>query len=428
MKVLWLSGTPSLAENHYKNAPLTGGWIKSLEKAMKGKVELVILFYHYENADPVTIDGTRYIPISLYKKGAISKIKQRIFNLMESEKDIQLVLDVINEVKPDVIHIHGTEGPFGMIQKHTKVPCVTSIQGIIQFVLHNFFAGITFLDVLRYSYLIDWLFLRTQIHTYYWYAKTVKREKVIFENSRNIIGRTRWDRRVVTKVLAPHCNYYHNDEVLRDAFYNAKWDNDLNGTLVLYTTLSAVIYKGIETIFFVASLLDERNIDYRWEIGGANEKDAVTHLAAKSVGKKRRGANIHFLGRLNEEQLVDRMLNAHLFVYPSHIDISPNSLCEAMLLGVPCISTKVGGTASLLEDGKEGILVQTGEPYGMAGAIIEMAENFEQAKIYGQNGRTRALKRQDPEKITDDLMKIYQDIIGVNGKEVSKAIHTTNVI
>jgi glycosyltransferase involved in cell wall biosynthesis len=235
------------------------------------------------------------------------------------------------------------------------------------------------------------------------------REKEIYANSKHFIGRTAWDRRV-TSVLAPGADYYHNDEILQDSFYKYQWANKLNSKLILFTTNGPNIYKGIETLLDCACLLDEINIDYEWQVAGLSKNDEVVKIAAKSIGKPV-SKNINFLGKLDDVRLAEALLKANIYLAVSHIENSPNSLCEAQILGVPCIATHAGGTNSLLEDGVDGILIQDGDPYSMAGAIIEMKNNFNKAIVYGENSRKRALKRHDPEKITNDLLEIYKNIL-----------------
>jgi len=118
-----------------------------------------------------------------------------------------------------------------------------------------------------------------------------------------------------------------------------------------------------------------------------------------------------FLGNLNERELIQAMLKAHIYVMPSHIENSPNSLCEAMILGMPCITTLAGGTTSLLKDKKEGLVIQDGDPWSLAGALLEILDYPEVASQYGENARITALARHDPEKIVKDLLAIYNSII-----------------
>jgi glycosyltransferase involved in cell wall biosynthesis len=80
----------------------------------------------------------------------------------------------------------------------------------------------------------------------------------------------------------------------------------------------------------------------------------------------------------------------------------------------------VGGVSTLIEDGVEGILVQEGEPFSLAGAIIELVNDYERAKKLGINARIKALKRHQPDEILKSLLNIYDQILYEDGrKEVS---------
>jgi Glycosyltransferase len=84
---------------------------------------------------------------------------------------------------------------------------------------------------------------------------------------------------------------------------------------------------------------------------------------------------------------------------------------------MPIIATNVGGVSTLIEDDLEGILVQEGEPYSLAGAIVELTNNYERAKTLGSNARTKAFKRHEPAAIIDSLLKIYDTITNKNGRK-----------
>jgi glycosyltransferase involved in cell wall biosynthesis len=408
VKVLWFCFTPSLSESYLNDKPTGGGWIKSLEKSVQSKVDLSIVFYYEKPLDPFKLGDTTYYPVQRFVNGKMSKMGRRIFNTLEPKEDIDAFVKIINEVKPDLIHVHGSEFSFGLIQKFTNIPTVLSIQGIVTVYRYKFFSKIMFFDIVRRAKLKNLLFFRTAINTYFLFGKARARELDILKHTKNLIGRTAWDRRV-SRILAPQAQYFHNDEILRDSFYTSEWKYQPISQLNLMTINGPDIYKGIETLIYSAHLLDQNNIDFKWGVAGINKTDDIVSIASKSTGKPL-SDNINFLGKLDENSLVNALLNANIYVATSHIENSPNSLCEALLLGMPCIATHAGGTNSLLDDGKDGILIQDGDPYSMAGAIIELKENKDLAVTLGKNARIRGLARHNIDTITNDLLEIYKEV------------------
>jgi glycosyltransferase involved in cell wall biosynthesis len=412
MKVLWFTPTPALAEEYLNMNFIGGGWIKSLEKELRDKIDLSLAFYLKEKIAPFSIGNSKYFPIYKNGNGLVSRIVKKVFGLLESEQDISQFLKIIEDVQPDVIHVHGTEFNFGLIQRHTKVPVVVSIQGNITVYQHKYYSGMTYWQVLRYSKLKNWLLFGTKINSFTHLKRQAAREQEILKLSFNLIGRTAWDKRVC-KILSPQSRYFHNDEILRDEFYrnewSASWDNKPTSILRLFTTAGDTLYKGIETVIYCAALLDNSGINYQWEVAGMEKNDEIVLIATKSTGQKLSN-NLRFIGKNKVDKLIERMLETHIYVACSHIDNSPNSLCEAQILGIPCIATNAGGTSSLLLDGVEGVLIQDGDPYAMAGAIIELKENYGTALGYGKNARITALKRHNKSIIVGDLINIYNGV------------------
>ncbi|MGY3213793.1 glycosyltransferase family 4 protein [Mucilaginibacter sp. HD30] len=409
LKVLWFSLSPGLSAPHINNNYMGLGWLKALESNIQEKVELSIAFYHDEEIEPFTLNGTKYFPVKRYKKGKVSEMLERITNSLEGDRHIATFLRIINVVKPDVIHVHGTETNYGLIQKHTNIPVVISIQSIITVYHHKYFSTINHSHITKYSGLKEFLLFRSFNNVYRRFNKMVHRELEIYNNTKHLIGRTAWDRRVVS-ILAPKASYHHNDEILRQGFYLHEWGAQLGSKLIIFTTNGPDIYKGIETLLHCAWLLDSINITFEWRVAGLSQTDQTVAIAARAI-KKPISANIKFMGTVAEQDLVSQLLQANIYVATSHIENSANSLCEAQILGIPCIATNAGGTASLLKDSEEGIIVQDGDPFVMAGAIVEMLRDYKKAVKYGRNGRKTALERHDPKKIIIDLLNIYNSII-----------------
>lgn len=84
---------------------------------------------------------------------------------------------------------------------------------------------------------------------------------------------------------------------------------------------------------------------------------------------------------------------------------SPNTVCEAQLLGIPVIATNVGGTSTLVRHMETGILVPANAPFFMAANIKLLVEDVELASRLGIAGRQTAIDRHNPEKIVSDLVQ-----------------------
>jgi len=413
MKVLWFTNTPSMAENRIGQKPVGGGWIKSLENELikSNEVELGIAFYSNSKFDDFNQNSTKYFPIAKDNNSfKLLKLYNRINSQIEPEKDVDKFLRIIKKFNPDLIHILGSEGPFGLIQKTIdNIPIVISIQGNLTVYKDKFFSGISKYDVKKYSSLKTRVLFKTYNHYFNRFKKIVLREQIILKPAKHIIGRTDWDRRI-TRVLSPKSTYFHNDEILRDSFYQNEWNNKLNEEIILFTTTGSNLYKGFETILKSAKHLDDLGVKYKWYLAGITQNDQVVNYAIKSY-KTNISKNIIFLGKIIEKELINYLLKANIYIMASHIENSPNNLCEAMVLGLPCIATDVGGTSSLLTNKVDGILIQDGDSWVLTGSILELINDYVTASKYGENARKKALLRHNPKKIVNELLEIYNKII-----------------
>lgn len=416
MKVLWFSNTPALgAEFINKDARLvgTGGWLNALNRIMSDKVELHIAFHYPYKLHNFTYNNTQYHPISVgnfYVKIILNRFLSRIADT----NYLNRYLGIINEVKPDLIHIHGTENSFLCLLKQTEVPIIVSIQGNLTVLNHKYNSG--FLG--RYLYVIKSYKFKDQLIglTYFKKSKSIISKMAYIEQARMkdiefIIGRTDWDYRI-SRILALNSLYFKGDELLRDSFYNFVWNNSyFSGKLVVFTTNGDSYYKGLETVFHSISLLMKIGIDIEWRIAGVQEGSLITKICRKFLGANFPKEGYKLLGSIDEENLVKELLNSHIYVMPSHIENSPNNLCEAMILGMPCIATFAGGTGSILKDGEEGILIQDADPFAMAGAVVELIRRPTEARELGRKARMRALLRHNHSRILDQYVNIYEKTI-----------------
>ena len=414
MKVLWFSNTAAAGEQFLKTESIGGGWLKSLDKQIQEDVDLYVAFYYPYKLNRFKYGKTSYYPI--YNGNFLWNTFKKIFIVSEKdEQDVHKYTDIIEQIQPDIIHIHGTENPFGCIIGKVNIPVVVSIQGNITVYYHKYFSGIEkkYLSTsVPVSSLKGFLLSKNFLYVYKTFAKKKQIELKNLKKTNYIIGRTAWDKRITT-VMAPDSVYYHGDELLRGSFYANQWKNPFSfpGNFIIHTTNGNSFYKGFETICLALNELNKLNYDVEWRVAGITEKSLIYKIVKKKLKKNFPEKGLTLLGSLSENELIVSMQQSNVYVMPSHIENSPNSLCEAMLMGMPCIATFAGGTGSLLQDKKEGLLIQDGDPWAMAGSILELWNNKEQAIIMGANARIRALHRHDKKRIVTDLLETYNTII-----------------
>lgn len=418
MRVLWFSLSPCGSLRRNQEQRVIQGWMISLEDEVKKypDIELSVAFFSETESEPYDFDGVRYYPMYLPKASSkIGRVIERYKSIKSVDKKmLPVMLDVVREVNPDIIHVHGTEERFGLIQNSvTNIPIVFSIQGLIAPYKEKYFTGLPNKEIYHYESFIDKLIKMSYRDGYKSFQFRAKREVAYLNKAKYIFGRTYWDE-TITGMLNSDRKYYVVDEILRSPFYQAQWSKaSFSDELFrIVSTISGGIYKGYETVLKTAALLKQNtNLKFEWIIVGYDKQTKWVQIAERYTNIKSSDVNVKLMGRLDAEHLVSTLKNADVYVHVSHIENSPNSVCEAMLLGMPVIASYAGGTGSMLKNEKEGILLQDGDPYVYAGTIMDMYAHFDKAKLYGENARQRALVRHDPVRIGKQLMRAYEDIL-----------------
>lgn len=417
MKVLWFTNTPCGATRILTGSNVTGGgWLYTLSKAMSllPDIDLHIAFYWGVKIDSFKHEGITYHPVLAEGEGrgytrAVNRFRL-IYGIDSSNVQIERLLTVINEISPNVIHIHGSEENFGLISERIdSANVVLSIQGMMSPLYEKYYSGISKHESLKGDNFIKWLKCRNTEQEERCFKKKSEIEKRIFNNINNIIGRTFWDRRCSLS-LNPNRKYFEVGEILREEFYKTAWEHTKHGKCIIATTISNGIYKGLESVYKVAKILKDAGFTFEWNVIGVDESSSYAKLISNIYGIKASEVCINLLGRKNASEMVEIMKSSDIYVQVSHIENSPNSLCEAMVMGMPIIATFAGGTESILTNNIDGWLVQDGDSYVMSGSIMELYANQELSVKFANNAKEKARKRHDPELILNQLITVYNTI------------------
>ena len=415
MKVLWFEVTiPSRYKN---NGIVVGGWQDSLENIVRDIPEIE-LFISFETDDSsatrMIVGNVTYIPI-LKKQNFSSKIR-RMISYAQRVVDLKVEMEkIVNEVSPDIIHVFGTEWPFGHVAELTDIPVIIHIMGaMIPYTNALYAPGYSLRDLIRtYPFWKMKKRLNVLLGNRYSLLRALD-ERKIWENVKNYMGRTEWDC-ALSKVLSPERRYFHVEEALRREFMESEkvWENTCKSKIQLISTGCSSFWKGPDMLLKTAMILKERDVDFEWIVAGRmNEwiKKAVERKLKTTYERN----NVKLIGFTKPSDLKRLLCKSTMYVHTAYVENSPNSICEAQILGVPVVSTYVGGIPTLL--GNAGIMIPANDPWQMANAIMELAADKDKLEKFSKQGREMALKRHNPDNIKKQLMECYNGILNCNSK------------
>lgn len=116
----------------------------------------------------------------------------------------------------------------------------------------------------------------------------------------------------------------------------------------------------------------------------------------------------------DSQELKDAYHAADIFLLPSVHEPFGIVILEAWTAGLPVIASNVGGIPTFVETGKDGILCESGNLKGFKDALVSLIENPERRKSLAHAGFEKANHEYGWEKITQRLVKIYEETIREN--------------
>ncbi len=414
MHILWYSGVelPAVTGGGLTRA----GWQEGLRRALfqyYPQIQLSIASFgrHYyqsfraENATYYNILRDPAAP-SRWKRVA-ENWKHRTFQ----REDLERSYTVYRQIQPDLVFIFGTENPFGLLTDRFSVPVVISIQAVLNGLVPNLFQGLSFRELAGELLSRNTLTGQGIFHKWWSHRKSARIEKQIYRRNSYFCGRTAWDRNWQER-LNPGAHYFHVDRVLGEDYYRSVWEPEGSEPQRIFSLAGNAPFKGGITLVRGLALLKSRGYDrLQLHLAGVDGDSMVGKNITKLIQQAGLEGQVSLLGRLGTSQIIQEMQAASLFVLPSHLDNSPNSLAEAMILGMPCVASNAGGIPSMLQDGREGLIYPHQDVAELARRIEQLLTDPVLAHKLGRRARETALARHDPEKIARATVQIYQQVL-----------------
>ncbi len=416
MRVLWIV---NLIPANFSNkigltSEVLGGWVESMLSELVSADDIqigVVCKCHEKIMFSETFENIMY-----YSLGYSSKTK---FN--------DLVIrcsDIIQDFKPDIIHIEGTEflHARAMLEsaENNNVPAVVSLQGILNG-QYQYQCGNLQIDDMMFSKSFTNIFAAWILHLRKtrWFKPRLETERSTIQKAKYIIGRTTWDK-AHSYAINPQAKYYHCSRNLRKPFYEKKWDIRNIEKHSIYVGNGYYALKGLHFVVEAVAQLKYEYPDIKVYVAGYKPfkegdsrsfiKKGYAAYLKKLIDDLDVSENFVFTGPLNAEVVADKLSKVNAYVLCSSIENSPNTLGEAMLVGTPCVSAYVGGVSDMAADGKDVLYYRNDDAKLLAWNIKRLFDNEELCLNLSENAKKRALITHNTVKNAEIIHNIYKDI------------------
>lgn len=174
--------------------------------------------------------------------------------------------------------------------------------------------------------------------------------------------------------------------------------------------------KGLEFLLRAVSTLGDAGRHVRLVlIGDGPERQSLEKLSMEPGLSGR----VIFTGFLRDAEEAISALD--LFVLPSLTEGTPMALLEAMAVGVPVVASAVGGIPSVVQDGRDGLLVSPGRIEELTGAVEKVMKDDVLRKKLSKKGRERIREKYDIKAWTRKMENEYLGLCGRGNNSGTKA-------
>lgn len=422
MKLIWLTNilVPKLSKYICKPINNSGGWLTGTLDSISQRDDIEITILSPESLSTEFMEG-KVDNLSFYL------FSDKYTKCQDYSKSLEeYFIKILQEVKPDIIHIFGTEfiHSLTMINACEKLNLldfvVINIQGLVSVIHDHYYSNLPD-KVIKANTIRDFLKNDNIEQQRKKFEVRGSNEILALMKIKHVIGRTTWDKAYTTQ-LNPKIKYHFCNETLRNSFYSRSWDISKCEKYSIFISQAGYPIKGFHNLLQAMPKILNRFPESRIYVTGKSpmsslsltddlKKNYYQKYLTQLIKKYNLENMVTFLGNLDESNMCDRFLKSHVFVLPSSIENSPNSLGEAMILGVPSIASYVGGIPDLLVDKKEGFLYHSDESFMLSYYINLIFEDTELAKKISENSRKHASKTHNIIENTNRLLEIYHEII-----------------
>lgn len=165
--------------------------------------------------------------------------------------------------------------------------------------------------------------------------------------------------------------------------------------------------KGVYILLKALKILNDKGIEFQCNFVGGEGDISAAELNLK-ISLFNLKHCVSYLGRKYDEDKYEIFVSSDIFVFPTHYhnECFPLVILEAMMFGLPIITTSEGGISDMVQDGETGFIVQKQDPEKLAEKILILINNPGKCKLMAANGNEKFYKNYTLDIFEKRLTKI----------------------
>lgn len=294
--------------------------------------------------------------------------RRRFGRVMFHIRDVSGIQRTLQQISPEIVHAHGL-GIYAAATVQSPYTHVVTLHGMIHreaaFARGSAAHLRAFLDSIYARYCLAQIKNLISINPY------VKEELAHLGGFRGRI--------------------YEIENPVDDIFFTVREDGE--AATVLYAG-RVIPRKNLLDLLRALVVVRKDIPDVRLRVAGEIESDPIyVGLCRQFLTQQGLGGAVTFLGSLTTQQMAHEYERCAILALPSKQETAPVAIAEAMAAGRPVVATRICGMRYMVEDGVSGFLVEDGDVYGLADALLRLLNDPLLRRQMGQRGKELASVR-----------------------------------
>jgi len=168
--------------------------------------------------------------------------------------------------------------------------------------------------------------------------------------------------------------------------------------------------KGIEVFLKSLVQLKKEKLSFKARVIG-DAADFSFYQAQTFCDENGLAENVAILGPKFNEQKMQELYNADIFVLPSFNECFPLAILEAMQAGLPVIATNIGGIPDIITNNQQGFLVGVNDQRGLSERIRVLIRNKSLRQEFGVNAKKKFYSNYTITHFYDGLNAIFNEVL-----------------